>query len=207
VIILGRGGGSAEDLWEFNGEELARAVAECKTPVISAVGHQRDHTICDLCADLCAPTPSAAAELAVPDFEAERQYLEDLCFDLKRGINIHLELHNRNLMQKKSQIYAFSPQKVVKENRQNYAHLVKLLEMAMQRQMERRFGQLSLLRCAVNDNNPLEILAKGYSITSLKDGKPLTSAKTLVPGQELVTRLSDGVVYSTVTQSKDFAGE
>lgn len=207
VIILGRGGGSTEDLWEFNSEELARAVADCNTPVISAVGHQRDHTICDLCADLCAPTPSAAAELAVPDIYNEIQFLEDASFDLKRGINIHLEMYNRSLMQKKSQIYAFSPQKVVKENGQTYAHLVKLLEMAMQRQLERRINRLELQRCALSDNNPLEILAKGYSITSLANGEILASKSSVKPKDQLVTRLSDGIVYSTVTRCEDISGE
>jgi len=207
VIIVGRGGGSAEDLWEFNSEELARAVSECNTPVISAVGHERDSTLCDLCADLRTPTPSAAAELAVPDIQTEKDYLYNLAFDLKRGINIHLEMHNREILQKKSQIYAYNPQKVVKENRQIYDHLVKLFMVAMERQLERRTSALEYQRNALSARNPLEILARGYSITATEKGVPLQSIDSVQDGQRIITRLSDGEMLSTVTECRRLQGE
>ena len=207
VIIIGRGGGSTEDLWEFNSEELARTVFGCTTPVISAVGHERDYTLCDLCADLRAATPSAAAELAVPNRETEMMFLSDAAFDLQRGINIHLEMHKQEIMQKKSQIYALNPQKVLKENRQSYTHLVKLLEVAMERQLERRKAMLEMDRKTLSSRNPLEILSRGYSITSLHDTTALCSVQGISPGQEIITRLSDGRIKSVVTQCEDLSGE
>ncbi len=207
VIIVGRGGGSAEDLWEFNSEELARAVANCQTPVISAVGHQRDFTLCDLCADLRAATPSAAAELAVPDQAVQRQSLADAAFRLQRGINIHLELHNQAILQKKAQIYAFSPQKVVKENRQTYAHLVKLFEMVMRRRLEQNAAALAMQRSRLSSLNPLEILARGYSVTTTPDKGVLCSVQQAAVGQTIVTRLADGELHSTITECKKFGGE
>lgn len=207
VIILGRGGGSTEDLWEFNSEELARAVAACQTPVISAVGHQRDFTLCDLCADLRAATPSAAAELAVPDRAAQCQQLAELAAHLRQGINIHLQLHNRAILQKKAQIYAFSPQKVVQENRQSYTHLVKLLEMSMRCRLEQKAAGLELGRSRLSSLNPLEILARGYSITTGPGGEVLDSVEQTAPGQEICTRLADGLLRATVNTTEKFAGE
>lgn len=207
VIIVGRGGGSTEDLWEFNSEELARAVAGCQTPVISAVGHERDSTLCDLCADLRAPTPSAAAELAVPDIQNEKDYLFNLAFDLIRGINIHLQMHNREILQRKSQVYALNPQKVVKENRQTYEHLVKLFRMAMERQLERRTTTLEYQRKALSARNPLEILARGYSVTTVEGGAPLCSVNSVQEGQRIITHLSDGELLSTVTECRKLLGE
>ena len=207
VIIIGRGGGSSEDLWEFNSEELARAVAGCQTPVISAVGHERDYTLCDLCADLRAATPSAAAELAVPNAADEKQFLSDACFDLCRGINIHLEMHKQEIMQKKAQIYALNPQKVVKENRQSHAHLVKLLKMTMQQQMERRAATLELLRSSLSSQNPLEILARGYSVTTKQNGAVLRSVHEIQAGDELITQLADGQIRSIAAECTGYTGE
>lgn len=200
VIILGRGGGSAEDLWEFNSEELARAVAGCVTPVISAVGHERDMSLCDLCADLRAPTPSAAAELAVPDRQEELLRLQDSAARLKRGINIHLDMHNRGFLQKKSQIYALNPRKILKENRQTYAHLVQLLRVNMQRKLESCGARLELCRSGLSALNPLEVLARGYSVTTDQNGAVLRSVREVSEGSRVVTRLSDGYIYSAVTE-------
>ena len=202
VIILGRGGGSAEDLWEFNSEELARAVAGCAAPVISAVGHERDVTLCDLCADLRAATPSAAAELAVPDREEELARLSHATFRLKRGINIHLSMHNQGYLQKKSQIYALNPRKTLKENRQTYAHLVQLLKVTMQRRMEQYASGWELRRSALSAVNPLEILSRGYTVTSDQAGNILRSVSGVSKGSGLVTRFSDGCLYSVVTECR-----
>jgi len=200
VIILARGGGSAEDLWEFNSEELARAVYACRTPVISAVGHERDVSLCDWCADLRAPTPSAAAELAVPDRAAEQRRLDDLAAALRQRILFHYSAYMQRLDGEKTQIYALNPEKILKENRQSFAHLVQLFQMTSAHLLEQKRGRLSLLAQRLNGRNPLEILSLGYSVTLGPQNAPLRSASGLQPGDRLTTRLADGTVDSAVTR-------
>ncbi len=199
VLILGRGGGSVEDLWEFNSEELARAVYACETPIVSAVGHERDYTICDLCADLRAPTPSAAAELSTPDIREIMQWLDGMSIKLTESVNMYISMHKQRILLQKSKVYAGSPQKILDKNRQTVHNLIQLFTVASGRTFERKAHALELVRRQLSGLNPLEILSRGYSVTCDEQGKPVSDASQLAPGQSITTRLGHGKIVSTVT--------
>ncbi len=199
VIIISRGGGSVEDLWEFNSEGLARAVFGCKTPIVAAVGHERDYTICDLCADLRAPTPSAAAELATPDIHDLMQWLDESSAKLVRLTNMYISVYKQRVSMQKSKVYAGSPQKILDKNRQTVHNLIQLFQMASQRVLERKRHQLELRRRELSALNPLEILSRGYSVTCDEEGRPIVDAAELSTGQSITTRFGSGRVVSTIT--------
>ena len=131
VIIVGRGGGSIEDLWAFNEEKVARAIFECRTPIISAVGHETDFTIADFVADLRAPTPSAAAELAVADFRQILQNIAGLRDRMQKAMQRRAELGRAQLMQYQMRFQYLNPEAKLRDNRQRLADLDELLRRAM----------------------------------------------------------------------------
>ena len=197
VIILGRGGGSAEDLSPFNDEGLARAVAACGTPVVSAVGHETDVSICDLVADLRAPTPSAAAELVSPQKEELRQRLDWLEGALRTEGEALLSQKGEELARLERKLAANSPEKILQRNGQRLGYLVRLLANAYKDSWERRRSHLGELTASLSRLNPAAVLARGYTITAA-EGRPVTSVEQLVPGQEVTTRFADGEMISTV---------
>ena len=174
VIIIGRGGGSIEDLWGFNGERLARKIFSMQTPVVSAVGHETDFTICDFVADLRAPTPSAAAELTVPDINGLLQDL-DLRYD-------RLTETMEGIIEEE------------RERLQDYADSFKKTGLD---QLRFKGEQLKGLVGKIETLNPLSVLTRGYSV-ALKDGKTVKSVKELADGEKLELRFSDGKVQATV---------
>ena len=192
VIIIGRGGGSAEDLWCFNDENLAYAVYECNTPVISAVGHETDFTICDFVADLRAPTPSAAAELAVPDvrelkkqfMNVEKRMLQHLVSRadyLRQRLNV---LAQRPVLQ--------SPQGYFDDRRMALARNEERLYSVMTARLEREKMKLFAQSEKLNSLNPLAILDRGFSVAFAPDGSVIKSVSELPEGTEFKLKLSDG---------------
>ena len=197
VIILGRGGGSAEDLSPFNDEGLARAVAACGTPVVSAVGHETDVSICDLVADLRAPTPSAAAELVSPQKEELRQRLDWLEGALRTEGEALLSQKGEELARLERKLAVNSPEKILQRNGQRLGYLVRLLANAYKDSWERRRSHLGELTASLSRLNPAAVLTRGFTITTA-EGRPVTSVEQLVPGQEVTTRFADGEMISTV---------
>lgn len=221
VLIIGRGGGSIEDLWAFNEEAVARSVARSRLPVISAVGHEIDFTISDFVADLRAPTPSAAAELVV----RPRADLEEEIRRLSQRVRHALEnrtLQFRNRLTRASHSYVFhEPGHLLRRYRQDLQHfrlrlaaslrgeyverqqrvddahnrLVQAVRTVTREQrlvLERLTSQLRAL-------GPRSVLERGYSITRTRSGKVLASASEAASGEELITLLADGSIHSTVT--------
>lgn len=197
VIIIGRGGGSIEDLWAFNSEELARAVFNCKTPVISAVGHQTDYTICDFVSDLRAPTPSAAAELAVPDIsELKARYaslVKSMTYKLNKTLNDyrHIAVNNHR------RVRLCSPERIA----QNYMNNIRLsairAESLVQKNVDDKKQRLLNLAAKAEELSPIAVLKRGYSIAE-KDGKAISSAAQLKSGDSFTIVFHDGKITATV---------
>ena len=198
VIILGRGGGSAEDLASFNDEGLARAVAACRTPVVSAVGHETDYSICDLVADLRAPTPSAAAELVSPQVLELQERLDRAAAALEEEAFLHIQRKTRDLCRITEKIHENSPEKFIERNGQRLGYLVRLLTNAYKDTLGRQELAVGRLAAALSRLNPAAVLARGYTLTTPLEGRPLTRAEDLRPGQRILTRFAGGKAVSVV---------
>lgn len=224
VLIIGRGGGSIEDLWAFNEEEVARAVFACETPVISAVGHETDVTISDYVADLRAPTPSAAAELAVFDYG---QFLTDLEVrkrKLNREMGFFLDTVKGRLKRDELKIQIHHPQRIINEKRQRLAdiedtmnrRMAKMIEEdrrkvtvkwdTLERLMERRL-EYDKKRLAVASGklwglSPLKKLSQGYGFVTDEAGERLASIKQAPVGSRIQVQVADGKLTAAVEESK-----
>jgi len=192
VILLTRGGGSLEDLWCFNDEELAREIFRSELPVVSAVGHEIDFTIADFVADLRAPTPSAAAELLVRERQALLEQVEDLRLRLARGAL--QELEQARMLLKSVVAGLKSPRDRINELRLRFDDWSERLASAMLRSLERGKGELERLEGALAALSPLRVLERGYSIAFGPGGEALRSARELPAGRGFRLRLHDGVV-------------
>lgn len=197
VIILGRGGGSAEDLWAFNDEMLARAVASCKIPVISAVGHESDFTICDFVADKRAPTPSAAAELAVPELRTLLQSIHDTGERFRVLIEQRIAQEKR-ILQTVMRSHAFThPEQIFDDFRMRLGEQEASLERVMQNLLTDRHKRLAETTGRLETLNPLAVLSRGYA-TIGKNGTTVVSTAQVDVGDTLDIRISDGTVRATV---------
>lgn len=203
VILLARGGGSIEDLWAFNDEQVARAIAACGCPVICGVGHETDFTIADFVADLRAPTPTAAAELATPDIADLEIDLNDLLQRLGRSIGMHLEDQQVELERLKHRLLLRSPQSLVRSGRQRVDDLGRRAEIALRHQQRLQGTQLLNLEQRLAALNPLAVLRRGYAVVSRPDGSVIRSTAQVSPGAPLVVRVEDGTfdVRATNDQS------
>ena len=203
VLIVGRGGGSIEDLWAFNEEIVARAIFLCETPVISAVGHETDVTIADFVADLRAPTPSAAAELAVTDIRAIFQQIEDyqkrLMYALEQKIT---ETRNR-LEQYTLRLEYQNPMSQLQQERQRLMGAEERLEQGMQRKLESRKHRLAILMERLDGMSPLRKLSQGYAFLTSDEGKTLRSVKQVKKGEKIRVSLADGEVQAKVTEIEE----
>ena len=200
VIIVGRGGGSIEDLWAFNEEMVARAIFNCSTPIISAVGHETDVTIADYVADLRAPTPSAAAELAVFDysqFEAKCQLYQRT---LERTMKNRLERVRYRLNQCRLKLELYHPSRVINEKRQRLADLESRLTRVMSKRLEAYRHRLALDSGRLQALSPLAQLGRGYSFVTGRDGKKLDSVKQAAKGDQLRIELRDGTIVAKAEQ-------
>ena len=198
MIIVGRGGGSIEDLWAFNEEIVARAIFECSVPVISAVGHQTDWTIADYVADLRAPTPSAAAELAVYDYAQTQAAFSQIRQQLDRELRRKLTLSRTKLEQQKMRLRYLSPQNRLNENRRRALDYEEKLAQAMNTLLKERRHQLSLLAGTLESYSPAKKLSMGYAFVQAADGQALRSVKQAEPEDEITVHLLDGEITATV---------
>lgn len=200
VIIVGRGGGSIEDLWTFNEEELARAIFSCDTPVISAVGHEIDDTIADFVADMRAPTPSAAAELAVFDYRQFQQEILSLRQQLSGTFSYRLQQSRYQVQQLYRQLRARSPQNLLEQKQQYSMHLEQLLAERMGRAILDKKNQLGLLAGRLDGVSPAKKLSQGYAYVSDADGKRISDALKLRAGQEIDVHFHQGGVRAEVKE-------
>lgn len=197
VIIIGRGGGSAEDLWAFNDEQLAYAVYNCETPIISGVGHETDFTICDFVADVRASTPSAAAELAVPD----RQELMSYYFKQKQYISAMLDRKIKTaqlrLENQQRRMSASSPKLKAEQLEKQLSAKSEKLTRFMNIYISDKENKLIAAKGKLDGLNPLNVLNRGYAIAE-KDEKIITSSKQLKDGDDFTVILSDGKINAKV---------
>lgn len=197
VVIIGRGGGSAEDLWAFNDEQLAYAVYNCETPIISGVGHETDFTICDFVADVRASTPSAAAELAVPD----RQELMSYYFKQKQYISAMLDRKIKTaqlrLENQQRRISASSPKLKAEQLEKQLSAKSEKLTRFMNIYISNKENKLIAAKGKLDGLNPLNVLNRGYAIAE-KDEKIITSSKQLKDGDDFTVILSDGKINAKV---------
>ena len=191
VIIIGRGGGSIEDLWAFNDERVVRCVAASDIPVISAVGHETDFTLCDFAADLRAPTPSAAAELAVPDRDEMRVRVDELCGKLDNAILNLINKKYERFSSLTSKLELLSPIGRLVVEKKDLAQKKVALERGIEKVLQRKGEALSVTSAKLAAINPLAVLSRGYSY-SQKDGAVVSSVSQLQIGDKLDIRFADG---------------
>lgn len=200
TIIVGRGGGSLEDLWAFNTIEVAQAVYNCKTPVISAVGHETDYTICDFVSDLRAPTPSAAAELAVPDINSELSYIEDVRAFMNKSVN-HKILELSQRLDSLSRFDSISVSLFISPYFEQLALITKKMNEELRNIINRKQLELSKAASMLNALSPLAVLGRGYSLT-LHNDAVITSASEVKADDLITTRLKSSTIISRVTEVK-----
>ncbi len=191
VLIVGRGGGSLEDLWAFNEEIVARAVFESVIPVISAVGHETDFTICDFVADLRAPTPSAAAELAVPDIREDKAFLATVVFQNESLIleKISNELSRLDII--KERLKFRSPVAIIDDKINTVDALYTLALNSLEKRLTAENARLAQLAARLDALSPLKVMSRGYSL-AYKNEKIVTSVKDIKLGDRLTLKFSDG---------------
>ena len=194
VIIVGRGGGSMEDLWAFNEEIVARAIFECQTPTISAVGHETDTTIADYVADLRAPTPSAAAELAVYDIRELESMLLSQQLELNRSILERLERRKEQIRQYATRLELLSPGSQLNERRQAVADLEEKLHLRMEAILTQKKHSLELYAQQLEALSPLNKLSQGYAFVSGRKGRAIRSVSEVSQGELLQIHLLDGKI-------------
>ena len=205
VIILGRGGGSMEDLWAFNDEALVRAVAASRIPVISAVGHETDFTLCDFAADRRAPTPSAAAELAVPDREMLLARMTELRSQLSSTMEKKLATAQATLEARKQMLSLLSPEGRLAQDRKELTYLSERIERAMLALLNEKKARFSAALEQLDALNPLAVLQRGYSAIRNQDGRMLSSVEDLTLGQTVEIIMKDGTALAEIRemQGKD----
>ena len=200
VIIIARGGGSLEELWPFNEEILARSIFHSDIPVISAIGHETDYSIADFVADLRAPTPSAAAELVVPEKEVLIKRLAELKLQLKRVLVGRIQQERQRLEQLMKSPSLRHPMDKVNQKKMDLEVLKKNLEHGIKRKIESSNAALSLLCGKLDMLSPLMVLSRGYSITRDMKEQIIKSVRELHEGDELEIILSDGTVRCTTNR-------
>lgn len=205
VLIVGRGGGSIEDLWAFNEEKVARAIFACRTPVISAVGHETDVTIADYVADLRAPTPSAAAELAVFEYAGFEAEVEARRRKLAREMFYRIDRARDRLKREDLQIKLYHPQHRIHEKRQRLADLEERLNRTMTELIKDDRQRLAVLCEKLWGLSPLKKLSRGYGFITDPEGKRLESVKQAGPGDAITVRVKDGTLMAEVTERQEAA--
>ena len=198
AMIVGRGGGSIEDLWAFNEEIVARAVFDCSVPVISAVGHETDTTIIDYVADLRAPTPSAAAELAVWQLEAVEERVDDLQMELNRQLQRHLTQARRRMETLMLRLRYLSPENQLNTKRQYAVDLEDRLTSRMQQVLREARHRLQLLAQQMEACSPLKKLGKGYALVTDESGRTVHDFALIEAGKQLTLHMLDGDVITRV---------
>ncbi len=199
VIIVGRGGGSIEDLWAFNEEIVARAIFECHTPVISAVGHETDWTIADFVADHRAPTPSAAAEIAVCDYRQIMDRLSNLKRRMDSNLDRRLDFFRERLSHFNTRISYLSPQNRLNENRKRLIDIEEKLETAMLFKHNNYRQRLQLLSSKIDAYSPTKKLSNGYAYVECKNGA-VNTIDTISKDDEIDIYVIDGKAKAVITE-------
>ena len=198
VLIVGRGGGSIEELWAFNEEQTVRAVASSAIPVISAVGHETDFTLCDFAADVRAATPSQAAELAVADAEGYIMQVENLQRRLKHFMQVRLEQEEYRLERASNSWALKDPERLFADGTLRTDAAYNKLLTKMDSLLKECTHKFQLQAARLDNLSPLSVLARGYSVTQTEDFKVVTSTQQVRWGEELVTTVADGKIVSVV---------
>lgn len=203
VIIVGRGGGSIEDLWAFNEEIVARAIFDCTVPVISAVGHETDTTIADYVADLRAPTPSAAAELAVYDFRQVQSRMQETDLKLKRLLGQKIQLARMQLRQYVTRLKVLHPRYQLQERQQLLVEYEERLKRCMEGKIQKERHRLALYIEKMKGLSPFKKLNLGYAYVEDEKGNSVRSVQQVRKGSVLSVHVTDGVIYTSVTGFKE----
>lgn len=203
VIIIGRGGGSIEDLWAFNSEPLARTIADSHIPIISAVGHETDFTVCDFVSDVRVPTPSAAAELAVPDMFALKRSILSAQNKLVTHINNELNSYRAVLDGLASKRTLRSPEGFLELKRERLDRASERLVSSMENKVGRKSERLSAISGKLNALSPLAVISRGYGAAFDADGRIISEVDKLAVGTKFVLRLKDGSVGAVSTGKLD----
>ncbi len=197
LIIFGRGGGSSEDLSAFNDEKVVRAVFESSIPTISAVGHETDVTLSDFVADLRAPTPSAAAELAVPDISELLLTLEGSLSYFKRRVNEIIDKCDMSIKLIETNLHSKSPDRFLETIQQNFDKLLSEIEKKITTIIKEKEYKLSEKATLISALNPLAVLLRGYAVV-YKNDKVITSVSDTEKGDEITIKISDGEIKAVV---------
>lgn len=202
-LIVGRGGGSIEDLWAFNEEEVARAIFDCGTPIISAVGHETDFTIADFVADMRAPTPSAAAELAVFDYNVFDEKLTEQKRRLYTAVMDTIYRYQSEVEKRLFNLRLLHPGNKLLQEKQYLADLEEHLYTIMERRMENYRHILEVAAARLNGLSPLKRLSGGYVWALDEEGKPLESVKQTEQGRKISLQLRDGKLKATIDAKEE----
>jgi exodeoxyribonuclease VII large subunit len=204
VVIIGRGGGSIEDLWAFNNEAVARRIAAMPQPIVSAVGHETDFTICDFVADLRAPTPSAAAELCVPDIRELRMSL-DAAQDRAASALLHVSKRKRErLCALGERLSLLGKGRLFEDKKQVLLRYYEKIRGMARSEFIKRHADISIKAEKLDALSPLKVLRRGYCVAGTEQGV-LTSVEHAAVGEELSIRLSDGKILATVKEKERYS--
>lgn len=201
TVIIGRGGGSIEDLWAFNSERLARKIYDMSTPVISAVGHETDFTICDFVADLRAPTPSAAAELAVPDMRELMMIIDSFSDRAKSALVRKVERARETLERLKKGASSSGLISSLDLKRREISSLYEGAKNSLRVRLDSMRANLAVCAGKLNSLSPLSVFERGYSIVEL-NGRSVSSVAELSPDDRVLVRLCDGSAYADVVETR-----
>ena len=208
IIIVGRGGGSIEDLWAFNEEVVARAIFNCRIPIISAVGHETDTTIADYVADMRAPTPSAAAELAVYEYQMLDNYMNEQRMKLRKSLLQKIQMERMKLERYRMKLGYLHPRNKLREKQQLQVELEQRLRLAMEKKMLLAKQKLAIRIERMKGLSPLEKLNQGFSYVAAEDGTVVKSIKDVKKEDKLTIYVTDGILKAKVedTMKEDYSG-
>lgn len=203
VIIVGRGGGAIEELWAFNDERVVRAVAASTKPIVSAVGHETDFTLTDFAADVRAPTPSAAAEMAVPDTARLRETVRTLRLSLEKAMRRQLREQRQRLARCADSAVLARPQRLVQERRQAADRLYQDLVETIRRLLGAKTQRLQMQAEKLSALSPLTVLSRGYSIINKADGTVVRTVAQVRRGETVTLILRQGRLFGTITGGEE----
>ena len=203
TIIVGRGGGSIEDLWAFNEEAVAQAVFDCSVPIISAVGHETDVTITDFAADLRAPTPSAAAELAVCDFAQLEERMEEYAATMQHLCSRTVQSCRNRVDQYGVRLRYLSPLYILRTRKAQSVSLEERLQSALERRMQEARHRLALYAARMKGLSPLDKLSQGYAYAADAAGRTLSSVEQVAVGEQIRVYVKDGSLLAQVQEKQN----